>query len=54
MIGKAAKAEKVDALHAKFSTVKGAILSDYRGLNVQQMADLRGRLREAEGRAARG
>lgn len=48
MIGKEAKAEKVDALHAKFSAVKGAILSDYRGLNVQQMADLRGRLREAE------
>jgi len=49
MIGsKAVKAEKVEALHAKFETVTGVILSDYRGLNVQQMADLRGRLRAAE------
>lgn len=46
--GKAVKAEKVEALHAKFGAVTGAILSDYRGLNVQQMADLRGRLRAAE------
>jgi len=49
MIGsKAVKAEKVEALHAKFGAVTGVILSDYRGLNVQQMADLRGRLRAAE------
>ncbi|MGQ4807756.1 50S ribosomal protein L10 [Candidatus Entotheonellaceae bacterium PAL068K] len=39
--------EKVATLHAKFAEAKGAILSDYRGLNVQQMSDLRGRLREA-------
>lgn len=47
MIGKGAKAEKVAALHTKFGVMKGAIVSDYRGLNVQQMAELRGRLREA-------
>jgi large subunit ribosomal protein L10 len=47
MIGKAVKEEKVAALHTKFAAAKGAILSDYRGLNVQQMAELRSRLREA-------
>ena len=31
----------------KFVEAKGAVLSDYRGLNVQQMAELRSRLREA-------
>ena len=41
------KIEKVATLHAEFAEAKGAILSDYRGLNVQQMAELRGRLREA-------
>ncbi len=41
------KAEKVMALHSKFAEAKGAVLSDYRGLNVQQMAELRIRLREA-------
>lgn len=47
MIGKEAKAEKVVALHNKFVDVKGAILSDFRGLTVQQMAELRNQLREA-------
>lgn len=47
MIGKVAKAEKVVALQAKFGATRGVILSDYRGLNVQQMAELRSRLREA-------
>jgi large subunit ribosomal protein L10 len=47
LIGKAVKEEKVAALHTKFAAAKGAILSDYRGLNVQQMAELRSRLREA-------
>jgi large subunit ribosomal protein L10 len=42
-----AKEEKVAALHTKFAEAKGVILSDYRGLNVQQMAELRSRLREA-------
>ena len=44
---KAAKAEKVAALHAKFVDAKAAILADYCGLNVQQMAELRSQLREA-------
>ncbi len=47
LAGKAAKAEKVATLHAKFSQVRNAVLSDFRGLNVQQMAELRSRLREA-------
>jgi large subunit ribosomal protein L10 len=47
VIAKAAKAEKVTALHAKFVDVKAAILADYSGLNVQQMAELRSQLREA-------
>ncbi|MCZ6875083.1 MAG: 50S ribosomal protein L10 [bacterium] len=46
MSGKAVKVEKVTALHDKFAGAKGAILSDYRGLDVAQMAELRVRLRE--------
>ena len=46
MIAKAAKVEKVTALHAKFGGAKAAILADYSGLNVQQMAELRSQLRE--------
>jgi len=45
--GRAAKVEKVAELHSKFVVAKGAVLSDYRGLDVQQMAELRSRLREA-------
>src|SRR2546422_11526754 len=44
---KAAKAEKVVALHTKFVDAKAAILADYSGLNVQQLAELRSQLREA-------
>jgi len=40
------KAETVASLHAKFGVVKGAVVSDYRGLNVQEMSTLRKRLRE--------
>ena len=47
MAGRVAKEEKVAALHTKFAGAKGVILSAYRGLNVQQMAELRSRLREA-------
>jgi large subunit ribosomal protein L10 len=45
--GRTVKAEKVGELHTKFVVAKGAILSDFRGLNVQQMAELRSRLRDA-------
>jgi large subunit ribosomal protein L10 len=45
--GRAAKVEKVVALQGKFAQAKGVILSDYRGLNVRQMAELRSRLRTA-------
>src|SRR5215468_5397818 len=47
VIAKAAKAEKVTALHAKFADAKAAIVADYSGLNVQQLAELRSQLREA-------
>ena len=47
MIAKTAKAEKVVALHAKFVDAKAAILADYSGLNVQQLAELRSQLRNA-------
>ena len=47
MTARSEKMEQVAALHAKFGAVKGAILSDYRGLNVQQMGELRNRLRAA-------
>jgi large subunit ribosomal protein L10 len=45
--GKAAKAEQVADLHAKFARATGVVLTEYRGLNVQQMAELRRRLRTA-------
>lgn len=47
VIAKAAKVEKVTALRTKFGGAKAAILADYSGLNVQQMAELRSQLREA-------
>ena len=47
MIAKTAKAEKVTALHAKFADAKAAIVADYSGLNVQQLAELRSQLRGA-------
>ena len=47
VIAKAAKEEKVVALHTKFVDAKAAILADYSGLNVQQLAELRSQLREA-------
>lgn len=45
MITKSAKTEKVSALHTKFTDARAAIIADYSGLNVQQMADLRTQLR---------
>lgn len=43
-----AKVEKVKSLQAKFADAKAAVLSDYCGLNVQEMSDLRGMLRNAD------
>lgn len=40
------KIAKTEELKEKFSSVKAAVLADFRGLNVQRMTDLRGRLRE--------
>jgi large subunit ribosomal protein L10 len=47
LASKAVKTETVAALRAKFEATQGVVLSDYRGLNVQQMAELRSRLRSA-------
>jgi large subunit ribosomal protein L10 len=43
-----AKTEKVKFLQAKFADAKAAVLSDYCGLNVQEMSELRGMLRQAD------
>ena len=42
------KVEKVKFLQAKFADAKAAVLSDYCGLNVQEMSELRGMLRKAD------
>jgi large subunit ribosomal protein L10 len=46
VIQKTAKVEKTAALQAKFVEAKGVVLSDYCGLNVQQMSELRRQLRD--------
>ena len=43
-----AKLEKVRFLQAKFTDARAAVLSDYCGLNVQEMSELRGMLRQAD------
>ena len=48
-----AKLEKVKFLEAKFEDAKAAVLSDYSGLNVQEMSELRGLLRKADVEFAR-
>jgi large subunit ribosomal protein L10 len=42
------KVEQVELLTDKFRKAKVAVLTDYRGLNVAQLQDLRGRLREQD------
>jgi large subunit ribosomal protein L10 len=42
------KVEQVDLLTEKLKTAKAAVLTDYRGLTVGQLQDLRGRLRSQE------
>ena len=42
------KREKVKFLQAKFADAKAAVLSDYCGLNVQEMSELRGMLRKTD------
>lgn len=43
-----AKIEKVKFLQARFADAKAAVLSDYCGLNVQEMSELRGMLRNVD------
>ncbi len=47
MARKAEKREVVESLKEKLQRAQGAVLTDYRGLNVAQMTELRRRLREA-------
>ena len=42
------KVKKVKFLQAKLADAKAAVLSDYCGLNVQEMSELRGMLRKAD------
>lgn len=42
------KIQKVKFLQAKLADAKAAVLSDYCGLNVQEMSELRGMLRKAD------
>ncbi|MGM0501593.1 MAG: 50S ribosomal protein L10 [Bacillota bacterium] len=41
------KKKVIDDLTVKFNEAKSAVLTDYRGLNVEQMTELRAKLREA-------
>ena len=43
----AEKAQEIKVLEDKLSRAKGAVLADFRGLNVSQITKLRGKLREA-------
>jgi large subunit ribosomal protein L10 len=42
------KAEQVEQLTAKLKKAKVAVLTDYRGLKVSQIQELRGKLRTAD------
>jgi large subunit ribosomal protein L10 len=47
-MSKAEKVEQVEQLKEKFEKAKVAVLTDYRGLTVSQLEDLRARLRGSE------
>jgi len=48
-VSRADKEEQLKDLSAVFTSVSSAIVVDYKGLNVPQATDLRGRLRAAQG-----
>lgn len=45
---RAEKAATIETLREKFRQAKAVVLADYRGLSVERMSALRGRLREAQ------
>ena len=46
-LNKEQKSHVVSELHGKFEKAKGIVFTDYRGLNVEEITDLRNRLRSA-------
>jgi large subunit ribosomal protein L10 len=46
-ISRSEKSELVDSLAEKFSTLEAAVMTDYRGLTVREISDLRHKLSEA-------
>jgi large subunit ribosomal protein L10 len=44
--GRQKRSEEIAALKSMFESVQGGVLTDYRGLNVEQISDLRRRFRE--------
>jgi len=49
-LGRADRDKQVQELHELFSGVEMAVLTDYRGLTVEEISDLRTKLRDAEAR----
>lgn len=49
-MGRADREKQVQELHELFSGIEMAVLTDYRGLTVEEISDLRTKLRDAEAR----
>jgi large subunit ribosomal protein L10 len=47
-LNKVEKQELIDELHGKFQTAKAAILTEYKGLTVAEITDLRNELRKSQ------
>jgi len=47
-VNKQEKQEAADVLHEKFARAKSAIITEYAGINVEQITDMRSKLRKAQ------
>jgi len=47
-VNKQEKKEAIDELHEKFARAKTAIITGYSGINVEQITDLRAKLRKSK------
>jgi large subunit ribosomal protein L10 len=47
-LNKVEKKEAIDELHEKFSRAKTAVITGYSGINVEQITELRSKLRKAQ------
>jgi len=47
-LNKEEKKEAIDELHEKFARAKAAVITGYSGINVEQITDLRSKLRKAQ------